>query len=57
MRLRFMVDVELTKASGKFASKAEAIEAVQEALEGADESSWSLGDSEYETAEWSVSEA
>ena len=53
-RITATVNVELNKTQGKFVSKDDLAEAVKAALEGADEGSWSVEDSEYETAEWDV---
>lgn len=57
MTFRFVVDVEVTRSQGKFASREEIAALIQEALEQADPGQYS-GDNggEYETDTWSVSE-
>jgi len=54
-RFIFKVEVEVEKTSGKFVGKDELQSEIQEALEGADYGSWSVDESEYETATWDVS--
>lgn len=55
MRFTFMVEVEVERTEGKFASRDEIEEQIIEALEGADPCSYE-GDAggEYETVDWSV---
>ncbi|QPE04151.1 hypothetical protein IT882_13215 [Microbacterium schleiferi] len=60
-KFSFTVEVEVERESGKFASRDEMAEQIQEWLEGADEGSVSGigadGDSEYAVTSWEVSEA
>ncbi len=59
-RFTFTVNVEVTRTSGKFASRDEIAEALIEEIEGADPSSiYNLGadgESEYEIDSWEVEE-
>ena len=59
MRFSFTVEVEVERASGKFASREDIAEVIQEWLEGANEDEvygvGSDGDSTYIVSEWTVS--
>lgn len=55
MRLRLVVDAEVSFTSGKFASRAEVEDELLSALEGADPGSVSAGEGEYEVDAWDVS--
>lgn len=58
MKIKFIIDVEVERVQGKFASKDEIVEAIVGMLEGADEGSvegiGADGDSEYEIISWEV---
>lgn len=60
MRFTFLVEVEVERVEGKFASRDEISEALLEALEGADPGSvdgvGADGSSSYATISWSASE-
>lgn len=59
MRFTFTVDVEVERDSGKFASRDEIAEQIQEAIEGADpgtiDSVGADADSSYSVTSWEVS--
>jgi hypothetical protein len=58
MRMKFTIEVEVARTSGKFVSKDEIRESIREEIEGADPGSITVGDnSEYETTSWSVEDA
>lgn len=54
MKLIFTVEVEVSKTSGKFASKEEVEAQVQVLLEEANASDVTVGDSEYTIDDWQV---
>lgn len=60
-RFKFVVEVEVERESGKFASRDEMAEQIQDALEGADPGSLygigADGDSDYSVVDWTVEEA
>jgi hypothetical protein len=58
MVIRYIVEVELTHVSGKFASKDDLREKIREEIEGADPGSvTSDDDAEYEVSSFSVEDA
>jgi hypothetical protein len=61
MKFSFTVEVEVERVQGKFASRDEILEQLQEVVEGADPGSvdgvGADGDSEYEVVNWEVSGA
>lgn len=54
MKLKFTVECEARKTQGKFAAKGDVSAEILDALEGADPSSITVGDSEYEVENWFV---
>jgi hypothetical protein len=60
-RFKFTVEVSLERVEGKFASRDEMAEQIQEALDSANPSTvdgiGSDGTSSYEVSDWEVSEA
>lgn len=57
MRFKFVVEVEVQRTRGKFASRDEIADQIREALEGADPQTYTGGnEGEYETASWDVNE-
>lgn len=57
MRFTFLVEVEVERETGKFASRDEVAEQLQSELEGADPGSIQAGeDGEYNVTSWSVEE-
>lgn len=60
MRFSYVIEVEVERTEGKFASRDEVAEQLQEALEGADPSSidgvGADGTSSYEVSSWDVQE-
>jgi len=57
MRFRFVVDVEVNRIQGKFATREEIADQIQAALQEADPQSYDCAyDGEYVTADWAVAE-
>lgn len=57
MHFRFVVEVEVERTTGKFATRDEMAEQIQEALEGAVPGDYQgANDGEYTTSSWTVSE-
>lgn len=55
MNFRFVVEVEVNRVTGKFATSEEIEQQIQDALENADPGSYEgENGGEYETADWSV---
>lgn len=54
MKIRFEVEVEVKKASGKFCSKDDVANAILEQLEGSDPGSITVDDTEYEVESFQV---
>jgi hypothetical protein len=57
MRFKFEVEVEVERESGKFVSRDEIAEQLQEAIEGSDPGEAYVDDSVYAVTDWSVGEA
>jgi hypothetical protein len=56
-RFTFTVSVELERSEGKFIARDELADQIIAALEGADEGSWNVDESNYDTTDWAVDEA
>lgn len=57
MKFKITLEVEVNRVQGKFASRDEIGELLQEAIQEADPSSLTTGeDAEYETVSWEVTE-
>lgn len=56
MKIRFIVEVEAEKTTGKFVGKDEIAEEIGLWIEGADEGIVYVDESEYEVTSWDVSE-
>lgn len=55
MRIKFTIDVELQKTTGKFMSKEDVAEEIREELEGTDPGTVEVDETEYEIIVWEVS--
>lgn len=56
MNAEFKVTCSATFTSGKFAPREDVIAEIVSSIEGADPSSMSVGDGEYEVSDWNVEE-
>lgn len=57
MRFKYVVEVEIEREQGKFASRDEMSDQIKEALEGADYGSWEgENGGQYNTVDFSVDE-
>lgn len=55
MRFKFVVEVEVERTEGRFASRDDIEEQIQQALEDADPGQYEGADGgQYETSDWSV---
>lgn len=55
MKIKFLVEVELERTEGKFVSKDDAAHALREELEAANPGALSIDESEYDVADWTIS--
>jgi hypothetical protein len=56
MRFTFLVEVEVTRITGKFISGDDLAEQIREALDGANPNEIDVDESNYEVTDWTVSE-